>query len=189
MRRVEIHYRRFPDRLDVFEQQVVVELPDVIVTLHESPPPGAELAVDGRTVFEPGSPIVWFVFPGTWYDMGRFHLRDGTFTGYYVNLITPPELSGGVWHMVDLCLDLWISPSGAYRVLDQDDFDEAVDRGWIDSTTAERARLELDGLIAAVRSGAWPPAVAREYDLARVRELHAASGAGSSDASAQSDDG
>jgi len=171
MPRVKIHYRRPPDRLDVFEQELVVDRPDCKITLHDSPPPSTELTVKGRTVFEPRAPIVWFVFPGSWYDLGRFHLRDETFTGYYVNLITPPQLGAAVWHMFDLCLDLWVSPGGECVILDRDEFDEAVDHGWIDRATAARARLELDGLIAAVDAGAWPPKVAREHDLPRVRAL------------------
>ncbi|NIU73719.1 MAG: DUF402 domain-containing protein, partial [Gammaproteobacteria bacterium] len=79
--------------------------------------------------------------------MGRFHLRDDTFTGYYVNLIAPPEIRGGTWHMIDLFLDLWVEPQGrAYHVLDRDEFDEAVDRGWLDTATARRARQELAAL-------------------------------------------
>ena len=89
-------------------------------------------------IYEPGAAIVWFVFPDVWHDLGRFHLEDGTFTGYYVNLITPVQIDGTTWRMFDLCLDLWIGADGRFQVLDQDEFDEAVDRCWIDPATAEQ---------------------------------------------------
>lgn len=172
MTSVQIHYRRPPDRLSVFEQELVVDREDCKITLHESPPPDSTLAVGDRTIFQPGAPIVWFVFPGGWHDVGRFHLLDGTFTGYYANLIAPPKIDGRTWHMFDLCLDLWVPSDGtAVAVLDGDEFDEAVDRGWIGPDTADRARLELEGLIAATRAGDWPPAVVREHDLRRIRSL------------------
>lgn len=171
MAQVEIHYHRPPDRLDVFVQHLVVDRPDYKVTLHERPPLSTMLSLGDRVIFEPGAPIIWFVFPNAWHDLGRFHLNDGTFTGYYVNLITPPELQGLTWRMFDLCLDLWIDASGDYQVLDQDEFDEAVDRLWIDAATARRARLELERLIAEVQAGRWPPQVVLEHDLERVRAL------------------
>ncbi len=176
MPRVEIHYRRPPDRLDVFVQDLVVDRPDCKVTLHDPATLETSLTVGDQVIYEPGAAIVWFVFPNEWHDLGRFHLKDGTFTGYYVNLITPVQVDGATWRMYDLCLDLWVDAGGRFQILDQGEFDEAVDRHWIDSATAERARSELARVIAGVRGGDWPPAVVREYDLARVRELRAAGG-------------
>ncbi len=171
MTQVEIHYRRPPDRLDVYVQELVVDRPDYKVTLHERPPLSTALSVGDRIIFEPGAPIIWFVFPDVWHDLGRFHLKDGTFTGYFVNLITPPQLEGRTWKLFDLCLDLWIDASGEIEVLDQDEFDEAVDHLWIDAATARRARFELQRVITEVRADRWPPPAVREYDLERVRSL------------------
>lgn len=171
MRRVEIHYRRPPDRLDVFVQDLVVDTLDLKITLHDPSTLDTELRVGDRVIYEPGAPIVWSVFPGAWHDVGRFHLIDGTLTGFYLNLITPVQIEGGLWRMYDLCLDLWVDAHGGYQVLDQDEFDEAVDRNWIDSETASRARQELAYLIRQIESGTWPSAVVRDYDLQRVRGL------------------
>ncbi|NIR46676.1 MAG: DUF402 domain-containing protein [Gemmatimonadetes bacterium] len=173
MHRVEIRYHRPPDRLDVFHQQLVVDRPDCKVTLHEDTPLPEPLQVGATRIYEPGAPIVWFVFPDAWHDVGRFHLEDGTFTGYYVNLIIPVDIQEAVWTMYDLCLDLWVDPSGGYVVLDQDEFDEAVDRGWIDGKTARRARQELEALTAGIDDESWPPEIVHSHDLARVRRLAA----------------
>ncbi len=171
MRRVEIRYHRPPDRLDVFVQDLVVDAPDCKITLHDPATLGRTLRVGGRTIYEPGAPVVWFVFPDAWHDIGRFHLRDGTFTGFYVNLIAPPELRPEAWTLYDLCLDVWLEPDGAFQVLDRDEFDEAVDQGWIDPATARRARAELDRILADIRAGRWPPEIVRRHDLAVVRAL------------------
>lgn len=171
MQNVEIHYHRPPDRLDVFTQELVLDRPDCKVTLHTRPPLSSPIRIGDRVVFEPGASIVWFVFPGRWHDLGRFHLQDDTFTGFYANLITPPRLEGDTWTMYDLCLDLWLGAEGNYQVLDQDEFDEAVDQRWIDPRTADRARHELERLIGDARAGRWPPAIAREIDLRKARAL------------------
>lgn len=173
MRRVEIHYHRPPDRLDVFVQELVVDRPDYKVTLHDPATLAEPLKVGDTLIHEPGAAIVWFVFPNAWHDLGRFYLKDDTFTGYYVNLITPVQIDGATWTMHDLCLDLWVEADGRFQVLDQDEFDEAVDRQWIDRSTAARARAELACIIDELRAGEWPPSVVSEYDLARVRKLRA----------------
>jgi predicted RNA-binding protein associated with RNAse of E/G family len=171
MPKVEISYRRPPDRLDVFVQDLIVEEPEYRVTLHDPSTLATPLSVGDKLIYEPGAPIIWFVFPSAWFDVGRFHLRDGTLTGYYVNFIAPPDLAGRTWNMYDLCLDLWIEPNGDFQILDQDEFDEAVDRHWIDPPTAQQVRLELNRLIGELKAGRWPLAPVRDYDLERVRSL------------------
>jgi predicted RNA-binding protein associated with RNAse of E/G family len=171
MQQIEIHYHRPPARLDVFVQDLVVDGPDCKVTLHEHTPLREPLHIGDVRVYEPNAPLIWFVFPGACHDVGRFHLRDGTFTGYYVNLITPVEIAGSIWTMYDLCLDLWVGADGSSSVLDRDEFDEAVDRKWIDSATAKRAEGELERMLGQVEAKRWPPRVVEEYDLERVRKL------------------
>lgn len=171
MPKIEIRYRRPPDRLDVFVQDLVVDEPSHKITLHDPSPLTAPLTIGDRIIYEPGAPIVWYVFPATWYDIGGFHLKDGTFTGYYVNLITPPDLGMRAWTFYDLCLDLWIDAAGDFVVLDQDEFDEAVDSHWIDTESASRARHELDRLLHELAAGRFPPPLLRQYPLKLVRDL------------------
>jgi predicted RNA-binding protein associated with RNAse of E/G family len=92
-----------------------------------------------------------------------------------VNLILPPELNERSWEMYDLCLDIWIDPQGEYQVLDQDEFDEAVDNRWIDPATASRAREELRRIIDELEAGHFPPPPVAEHDLKCARDLRARS--------------
>ena len=171
MSEIAIHYRRPPDRLDIFIQDLVVDEPDHKITLHDPSNLTTALTVGDQIIQEPGAPIVWYVFPNAWYDIGRFHLADGTFTGYYINLIAPPQLGERYWTIYDLCLDVWLDPSGNCVVLDQDEFDEAVDSHWIDTTTAERVRHELDDVLQKLATGRFPPDVVQRYPLPLVRRL------------------
>ena len=166
---VRIRYRRPPDRLELYEQFLVHDTSDLKVTFAPSVVRPAPLRIDGRTVLENGSPVVWFTFPGAWHDIGRFHTTDGVFTGFYANILTPVVLGPGhVWDTTDLFLDLW-TDGGGVRVLDKNDFDEAIAREWIDETTARRARTEIERLRSAAQSGSWPPPAVHEWTLERAR--------------------
>jgi len=168
--RVDIHYRRPPDRVQIFHQRLVLDRNDVKVTLAESMEASAPMRIEGRVAMETGSDLVWFTFPGSWHDIGRFHLADGTFTGYYANVLTPPVIDGRTWHTTDLYLDVWLPPDGTPVLLDEDEFDLAIGKEWIDQETTRRAREEAELIMEQARAGAWPPPVAREWTLERVRK-------------------
>jgi uncharacterized protein len=166
--RVRIHYRRPPDQEQIFDQRVILERDDVVVTLAEEMKIDQAMRIDGRIVLEDGSSVVWFTFPGAWHDIGRFHLADGSFTGYYANVLTPPVMEPGEWWTTDLYLDLWLTPDGSVRLLDEDEFEAAVGRGLLDRETALRARAEAETLLIAAEAGSWPPPVVHDWTLERT---------------------
>jgi len=166
--RVEIHYRRLPDHEVVFDQRVVLERDDVIVTLSEPVELEAPMTVDDHVILEEGSRAVWFTFPGRWHDVGRFHRADGTFTGYYANILTPPRIEGSVWHTTDLFLDVWLSAHGDVRLLDEDELATALQKEHIDPATAQRAREEANRLLGLASIREWPPRIVEDWTLARV---------------------
>lgn len=170
MSEVSIHYRRLPDRTEVFRQRLVEDAGDYVVTYLPHADIAKPLEVGGRAVLEPRAPVVWFTYPGRWYDIGRFHLENGDFTGFYANVLTPVEMDGPVWHTTDLCLDLWMGADGTIEVLDERDFAEAVEAGWIDVSAATAARETVETLALLAGQGGWPPEHALEWTLERVRD-------------------
>jgi predicted RNA-binding protein associated with RNAse of E/G family len=172
--RVRIHYLRLPDREDLFHQRIVLERPDVIVSVTDPLQSLGPLREGELVLLERGARIVWLTFPGAWHDIGRFHLRDGTFTGYYANILTPVEIEEPaqdgchVWRTTDLFLDVWLPPGGPAAMLDEDELNEALERGHIDPDQALRARAEAERLMALATAGGWPPPVAREWTLQRI---------------------
>jgi uncharacterized protein len=167
---VRIHYRRPPDRLQVFDQARVHDDGACVVTFLDHAELRKPVTALGRVVLEPGAPVVWFTWRGdVWHDVGRFHRADGTFTGLYANVLTPVRMRGAEWETTDLFLDVWMDADGRVEVLDRDEFDAAVDAGWMDAETAARALAEAERLVRDARAGAWPPPVVREWTLDRVR--------------------
>ncbi len=167
-RRVAIHYHRPPDNRRIYDQRVVWAGPDVIITLSDPLELARPVMVGAAPVLESGSLALWFTFPGAWHDIGRFHRPDGTLTGIYANILTPPELGDTVWHTTDLFLDVWKAPDGSVSLLDEDEFDEACTAGHVDPETATRAREEAARILGEARSGSWPPQVVREWTLERA---------------------
>lgn len=166
--RVRIHYRRLPDRTRIFDQQVVLRREDVVVTLSEPVRLEAPMEIAGNVAMEHGSLALWFTFPGAWHDIGRFHRGDGTFTGFYANILTPPHMEGAVWHTTDLFLDLWLPPGGEALILDEDELDDALRKGDVEPGLAGRAREEAARLHGLAVSGRWPPPVVHEWTLERA---------------------
>lgn len=148
------------------------------------------MVVDGHTVLEVESPVVWFTFPGAHHDIGRFHSPDGELTALYANILTPVVMDGDEWRTTDLFLDVLLEPDRPPVVLDGEELDEAVAEGWVDGPTAERARAEAARLVAGALDGSWPPAVVRDWTLERARSVvdhgHTSAGSGVSRATERS---
>lgn len=166
---VRIHYRRPPDREEIFVQEVLHRSERAIITYLASTPLSQPLRVRDTTVLANGSPVIWLTYPGALHDIGCFHLPDGTFTGYYANILTPVRfLSPTEWETTDLFLDVWLGADGELGILDEDELEQAVRAGWLGAATATLARAEADRLVHEARAGEWPPAEARAWTLDRV---------------------
>jgi predicted RNA-binding protein associated with RNAse of E/G family len=167
-RRARIHYLRLPDDEQVFDQPIVHQRDDVIVTLTDPlvvrgrPPEGA------GPMLETGSRVVWFTFPERWHDVGLFHGPHGSFRGYYTNILTPPHMDGTTWHTTDLFLDVWCPVGRGAMLLDEDELERALALGQIGADLAGAARAEANRVLELARQGHWPPAVVREWTLERA---------------------
>lgn len=179
MRRpLHIEYRRPPDHSVTYVQELIYDGPEVKVSFQEAAPISRPLTVEGRTILQPGAPVVWFTFPGRWHDIGRFHLVDGTFTGFYANILTPVRLHSPAtpihdpahWRTTDLFLDVWIGADGTLALLDEDEWEAARRSGDLTDAEASRARTEADALLAAARRDLWPPPIVYEWTLERARD-------------------
>jgi predicted RNA-binding protein associated with RNAse of E/G family len=138
----------------------------------ERTPLPAPVRVGDRVILDVDAPVLWFTFDHAWHDIGRFHTAAGAFTGYYANILTPVRFRSPLeWDTTDLFLDVWLDADGTAALLDEDELEDALDRGWITPDTAARARTEARRLLHGAESGAWPPVVVNEWPLARARSV------------------
>jgi hypothetical protein len=168
---VKIHYRRIPDLEQIYDQRVVAERADVVITLSEPLDLPALIMHDGHVMLEAGSLALWFTYAGAWHDIGRFHRADGSFTGIYANILTPVRMEGADWYTTDLFLDVWWPWGGEVTLLDEDEFDASIRRSQIEPDVARRAREEADRLPDLAEVGDWPPPVVAEWTLERALEV------------------
>lgn len=128
---------------------------------------GADISFGTTKAIENGGAMVWYLFPGKWYDIGSFFLADGTQTGWYTNFCTPVKADGDKWFATDLFLDHWTSIDGHRMWLDEDEYADAVSNQLI--TTAQQGKVEAGRQEVAHRlEGPWPPEVVKPFTLKRV---------------------
>lgn len=164
MKAAVLRYRRPPDRLATIDTRLLEETSDLVImqhTIRASKP----LKVNGRTVLDDGFGAIWFIYRGEHHDIGVITDPTGDFTGYYCDAILPMISRNGIYEITDLFLDLWISPDGHTTVLDEDEFGDAISKGWITGTEARIAREEVDRMVLGVREGTFPPDCVRNYVL------------------------
>ncbi|HEY6103753.1 MAG TPA: DUF402 domain-containing protein [bacterium] len=160
---------RPPDRRVTMHTHLLQATEHLLVVTHEIAP-SSHLTFQGAIVMDRGYRAVWFLFKDQPYDVGRFYRPDGTWTGYYADVLEPVRWAGAdpttLEPIVDLFLDLWVAPDGQYAVLDEDEFDEAIDRKILAPEQIRHARRVLDELVRATVQGVFPPDVARDFRLA-----------------------
>ena len=162
MQTITLTYKRLPDRVNYFQQQLLYEDEKVIVTSQKIKP-SSPIVLNGETVLGDNFTAVWFVFTGLWYDIGKIYNLNNEWTGYYCDIMKPVKRSSDQFEIVDLFLDLWVSPDGSYEIQDEDEFENALEEGIISTQLAEKARNALDNLIGEVVSGKFPPEFVKNF--------------------------
>jgi predicted RNA-binding protein associated with RNAse of E/G family len=162
METITLTYKRLPDRVNYFQQELLYEDSEVIVTSQRIKP-SSPIVLNGETVLGDNFTAVWFVFTGLWYDIGKIYNLDNEWTGYYCDIMMPVKRSADQFEIVDLFLDLWVSPDGSYEIQDEDEFETALEEGVITPELAEKARNALNDLIDAVTSGRFPPEFVQNF--------------------------
>lgn len=166
--RITVDFIRPPARRVSFTAHLLDATDQTIAVAHELFP-SRPLEYGGERVLDAGYWAVWFLFKGRPFDVGRVYRPEGTWTGYYVDVLEPVRWQGAdpttLEPIVDLFLDLWIAPDGRHAVLDEDEFAAAVASGHLTPEQAHRARSVLRALIEATARGEFPPAAVREFAL------------------------
>lgn len=155
MAKLRVLYRRGPGQVTVYDQELVYDDGKLIVSCAPFRP-SASLRAQVPQLADQEYRAIWSVMLGEWHDLGKVYDLAGELVGYYCDIIRPAKRTAEGLEIDDLFLDLWVFPDGRYLVLDEEEFLEASNRGWLDDLTASRAKEELARLIAEVRIGHFP---------------------------------
>lgn len=168
---MEVVYVRPPDDIRRHRQELLLDEPDLKITLLRRPRRADARTLADGVVLEPGARMLWFTFPGRGYEVAAVHDAGGELQGHYTNVVLPPELGEESWRITDLFLDVWQPVQGPPRVLDRDEFRRAREEGWISEAEAREAEAVCREIEARALRGDWPPEPVRDWPLEAVPSL------------------
>lgn len=166
-RPVNIVYRRLPNDIRVFpgilrearSDRLMIESP--VLVSHP-------IRLSGKVIADRGYLAIWFIYKGKWYDVGKFYDRARNWVGYYCDIVKPVSrlLSSRsrTTMLTDLLLDLWITPEGKHFLLDEDELENALKRGYISKSLARETRRQMSSLIQILQARQFPPPSVRKAE-------------------------
>jgi len=119
---------------------------------------------DDKVVLAQGYPITYFQFFDKWFTIVKIRNLHWEHTGYYCDIVMPPRVLDDWVELTDLFLDLWVSPDLRYRILDEDELEEALQKGWITRELYMKAKRELKKLTRAVENRKFPPPLVKDLE-------------------------
>jgi predicted RNA-binding protein associated with RNAse of E/G family len=145
--RIHLSYVRLLNRvLDLYDR--LVYRSKSVVTCKSKITSEHPVVFDGETVLSSSFQIIYFQLTGKWLTIGKIRNLNGSHTGYYCGIVTPPHLlEDGGMELTDLFLDLWVSLDLRYKVLDEEELERVLCEGWITRDLCCRARKKLEKLV------------------------------------------
>jgi len=94
-----------------------------------------------------------FTRRGDPYSVFLFTNQDGTFRGWYVNIERLQQRTPFGFDYEDELLDVWVARGAEPELLDEDELEEAVRRGFVSDERAAEIRAVADHILA---NPPWP---------------------------------
>jgi hypothetical protein len=97
-----------------------------------------------------------YLFYDQYFSIMEIQATTGDLLGFYVDLTTPVRKVDGEYYLTDLILDLWVFPDLTYRVLDEDEWQQAIQSGLVSKEIQHTVQKTLKGLKREIRLGKFP---------------------------------
>jgi predicted RNA-binding protein associated with RNAse of E/G family len=143
------------------EQELVEDRGNLIITKFDFL--NHRLAVHDQLVIADGYHALLFEFFHPPLEIIVVTDEDRILTGYYCNVNTEPSRIDGGYEVVDLYLDIFVLPDMRYEILDEDEFQEAIEKGWITEEQVSLARETVARVVKDIETGRFPPRIVQEF--------------------------
>ncbi len=160
---VKINYARIGKETAIYTEGLVEDDGKRLRTFNIVPPEYQTPMSEGywrEGLIPPGQlihSVAKYHFYNEHFDVLEFRDEDGILLGYYSDIATPLQKIDGEYFLTDLFLDLWIAPGlTAFRELDWDEFEAAIESGLLSADLQEKALSTMDRLRAEIRQGVFP---------------------------------
>jgi hypothetical protein len=107
-------------------------------------------------VIRRGTVSIEYYWLDRWYNVFRFLELDGRVRNFYCNVNMPPQFDGRTLAYVDLDMDIVVSPSLSYEILDLDEFEVNAKRYQYPVDVQTRAHEALDELVSLIKAREFP---------------------------------
>jgi predicted RNA-binding protein associated with RNAse of E/G family len=170
-------YTRLPDDVIRWRHWKLHEDADVLVSAFYDPNLPSPLMAGDDVIVEGVFSGISYNFWDRWYNVISVYDSDLEFKGYYSDILTPVQKTWTLVTTTDLFLDLFMYPDGRWMVVDEDEFEEALEKGLMDEGIARNARAAIEEISSMAKAGEWPPEVVKRVPgdpvstLKTVRQL------------------
>jgi len=133
---VKIQIKQYGDAPQEFENELVAQLPGLLISQFSLTEPSR----NGRH----GVTGLRFDFVEDWYNIIAYLDEAKGPTGYYrISMQSPLHQDSGTWKGVGLVLAAEVEPGWQYTILNEEEFIQAVEDGWMRVFAAAKARASL----------------------------------------------
>ena len=156
---ITVHLARIGKPTRSFTEGFVRDDGTCLVTFSIVPPDvreslSAHFRAEGR--FAPDqfiATVTKYLFYNEYFSIVAFRDADDRVLGYYCDIVTPLRKVGADYFQTDLLLDLWVSPELSFQVLDEDEFEAAVEEGLLSDEMRAKAVETLERLKETIADG------------------------------------
>lgn len=146
-----------------YEQELVEDRGDLVITRFDFTYYRRPLIVYGQEVLAEGYHALLFEFFDPPLEIIVVTDEDCILTGYYCNVNTEPSRIDGGYEVVDLYLDIFVLPDMRYEILDEDEFQEAIEKDWITEEQVSLARETVARVVKDIETGRFPPRIVQDF--------------------------
>jgi predicted RNA-binding protein associated with RNAse of E/G family len=162
-RDIDVVWTRLPDDVIQWRHRKLLENNEVSISAFHETSLGRPITARGEVIVDNEFFGILYFFWDEWFNVIRIYDKDLEFKGYYSDIITPVQKTLTVYTATDLFLDFFMFPDGTYVVEDEDEFDDAVEKGLIDEGISRKARVAIEKLTNMAETGEYPPEFVRRF--------------------------